>query len=499
MSQISLKRMIRVFVALMLLVSCATACAETARLSVQGFEAKTPKASGRKTDRPVIASFQEMYPGVKLTLSGKAAYPNTGELLRALGRKDWQGDVFTAESRRHDLAELFSSGYCLPLTDDPEAAALLSLMHPSIADAVRVDGQMVGLPVALSMNKQLYYLDRAWQAAGLTAEDVPTSYTDLLDFLDAWATRAQRNPIGVSVSGDFDADAVKPTTYTDWLLGILLRGYVDGCGAAGVPLNFDNPTLIALMERTKLTGARLYELREWEAVHEHGALFTVLSDAPQSLPRLVPTRLTDQDPMAVNASVTVACVRANSANPEMARRFIVHYVTWMREHTPDAYGMLEDYHNEGDLYTEDDHLAELSKALLFADATGPIHSANPHAMANVSAAITRFQSLLDGAEENLNENDRKRLPLSAKERQAVQESLEIVSSPAYVAKKRRDALDFTEEELARYQEMARYLTFTTNDGFDAEAGSVTKLLTRYASGGMTAEELVGKLNEQIKQ
>ena len=502
MKRIRIKRLPLVVLSLVLAACCAVAAADSVRLNVQGFAPRTDKKDGHRAERPVVVSFQEAYPDVRLSLKENVEYKTTKKLLQALEKKEYTADVFTMDSAQVDIQAILSSGYCLDLTDNPEIASLLALMHPSIAAAAQVDGRIYGVPTGVYANRQLYYLADGWKAAGLTDADVPTSYTGLLDFLEAWVLRQQTNPIAVYVTNDFDRESLRPTSYTTWLLKKLLRGYANQCAATGQPMDFSDPTLQTLLERTKTVGAQIYALHEWEiqsdSKYTSHTLFMELSNPYEPIRNIVPDRLTDEDPLIISAGVTIACVNANrSKNAEVAQNFLAHYTAWVHDHTPDAYGILENWNNKDDIYTRDDYYAECAKGLLFMDATGPIHSMNPHTVASISSIIRRYEDMLAGNVENLsNSYDRKAIPKTEEQRQKVREDIAFFKTQEFYDERYRAALDYTEGELASYQQMAANLVFMQGTIFETMSSNITNLLTRYAEDKLTLDELVKKLNEQ---
>lgn len=481
MSRINLKRIFLVAVALLLAACCATASAETVRLSVQGFAEKTMNLELRRVDRPVITAFSEANPNIKLNLSGKIPYRSTRTLLKELEEHKLTSDVFAVTTEYHDLVNVLSSGYCLDLTDHADIAALLSEMHPAIAAAAYRDGRIYGVPTEVSTRQNLFYDQDAWALAGYSGADVPTSFTALLDFLEGWIERIRVNPVeNVCVTNAFSKDSISGNSYTLWLLEILLRSYVYQCEVTGTTPSFDDPTLLPLLERVKNIGAELLAYDDFR--HAKASLFVYVSNAPQLIPRLIPTRLTENDPLFIPATVTLACVRADSKNPDMAQAFIAHYARWMHEHTTDAYGLLEHFHDENGTYTDDDHWAELGKALLFRDAVGPVHSLNVDAVTDIPRMIANYQKALE--EEK-----------SEERRAKIQSDLNILTSSEFKEVRSRYALDFTEDELSAYQLMAQYLFFVSPDLFDLSSKNVTNVCAQYANGALTGRELAQKLSE----
>lgn len=65
------------------------------------------------------------------------------------------------------------------------------------------------------------------EGGGLTQEDVPTSFTELLDFLEAWVERIIDEPEDdISVCNAFASEAYGEDSYISYLVDHLIQNYI---------------------------------------------------------------------------------------------------------------------------------------------------------------------------------------------------------------------------------------------------------------------------------
>ena len=98
----------------------------------------------------------------------------------------------------------------------------LSEMYEPIQRLLTHDGNIYGAPFHCYVGYYTYCPD-AWAEAGLTTEDVPTSFVEYLDFLEAWAERIRDNPEDdISVSNAFDSEQYGEHSYISYLVSRMI-------------------------------------------------------------------------------------------------------------------------------------------------------------------------------------------------------------------------------------------------------------------------------------
>ncbi len=218
------------------------------------------------------------------------------------------GDDFLAPKNAGLLADLSGSEIVRAWTDR---------LRPDIKRLVTTeDGKIVGL-AEFALPLPMYWRQDAWDAAGLTKEDVPGSYTELLDFLEKWTERIGKKPeknicvANMPYSGK--------NSYVRWLLDMLINSWEMQQYYAGEKLNFHTPEFIALLERTQDIGMRLDEAEPSEKKQSMLQLFENYSGGERynagrdyGLSHTVPFRITRDQPELMRGIADISVVPADS-------------------------------------------------------------------------------------------------------------------------------------------------------------------------------------------
>lgn len=230
-----------------------------------------------------------------------------------------QPDVFLWRLYNDDLHRAMDAGLTAELSESPAIAEAVSNMMPWVRDAVTDgEGRLMALPVSARPWPFTWYQD-AWDAAGLTVDDVPRSYEELLDFLDAWA----ENPApGVCASRLVRWNTGQEKyNYMYWLTELLLLSHEMQQRHAGEAVCFSTPEFIELAARARETGLALYEAEPRQSrrkgmpqlfqsdirVGEHAN-----NGLPYGLSHSVPLRLRRDQPTLTYLSMEAVCVRNGS-------------------------------------------------------------------------------------------------------------------------------------------------------------------------------------------
>lgn len=227
-------------------------------------------------------------------------------------------------SSSFDLKRMFSKGYCSPLSSSAVLTEKLSEMYEPIQRLLTHDDNIYGAPFHCYVGYYTYCPD-AWAEAGLTAEDVPTSFVEYLDFLEAWAEHIRDNPEDeISVSNAFDSEQYGEHSYISYLVDRLITNHIMQCNYAGEPLRFDTPLFRELLERCQSIGTDLY-LYEPEQKADL-ALFEDLYGM-RELKHLVPLRLTSDQPVLIKATLYTAFLNVRSQHQALATEYLEDCVT----------------------------------------------------------------------------------------------------------------------------------------------------------------------------
>ena len=238
--------------------------------------------------------------------------------------RGYSKDVQTILARPELLADLSVS---------EGVTSALSRMMPWIQQLVTdQEGAIRALPLSATVRCFSWRQD-AWDAAGLTAADVPQSYEELLNFLEAWCDRLEENPNQpVRVSSLLRwSTGTRKYDYCWWLTEMLLMCQVMQCRYAGMPVAFNTPEFIECAQRTIDVATRLYKSEPRGKRTENlpelffnslraGRVFNEGRD--YELSHAIPMRLSSDQPALIWGSVEMAVVPAASAQQEEALRFL---------------------------------------------------------------------------------------------------------------------------------------------------------------------------------
>ena len=241
------------------------------------------------------------------------------ELLRL----DNAPDLYSTCTDVVDFEKMKTAGVLADLSSSAVIRQTVDRMRPELQALVTdADGRILALPLSAYTNP-VYWRQEAFDAAGLT--DPPQSYIELLDFAEAWAERVQKNPEKeVCFTNTLYFGHNAGYNYTLWLLDFLLDAWEMQCYEAGVPVNFDTPEFIALLDRTKAVGKLLRKAEPsdkkrsqmmplfWNLHGSSGPEGWYNGGREEGLSHTVPFRITADQPALMRANTDLWMVRADS-------------------------------------------------------------------------------------------------------------------------------------------------------------------------------------------
>lgn len=139
------------------------------------------------------------------------------------------------------FAALRNKGYLAELSGSSDLLAAVSEMFPNLTKQVLVDGHLYALPVEVSTS--CWSIDTAvLEDVGLTAEDVPTTYLELLNLIDEWIT---------SYVEDYPEHALMdyPYSLSMQLFSQIMLAQIAECEADGRTLTFTDADFIATLNK----------------------------------------------------------------------------------------------------------------------------------------------------------------------------------------------------------------------------------------------------------
>jgi len=95
-------------------------------------------------------------------------------------------DVLFLSLNYMPVDRLLQKGYCADLSGDEALMDVARSMYPQFGEILMKDGKLYGLPVDASASTYSVNMD-AWEALGLTEDDLPKTLLDLMEFTANWA------------------------------------------------------------------------------------------------------------------------------------------------------------------------------------------------------------------------------------------------------------------------------------------------------------------------
>lgn len=330
----------------------STALADT--LYLEGTDTYSSACQQLKSDHPALI----------LETTPHNAYFSTTQLVGQLVSHEFKFDVFTMDSSTFDIQKLISKGYCCDLKNSQIITDMFKNMYEPIKNQVVQNENIFGVPDSVDI-RYMMYDEKAWAAAGLESEDVPTSFADFLDFLDRWVERIAIQPEDhISVCNSFDEALYNESSYTVFLTDKLIENHIMQCAYAGEPLRFDTPLFCELLNRCQSIGKALYEYEP----REKGEMQLFYDFyGMRTLNYLVPLRLTKDQPILIKANLHVHFLNAASVSKELAMEYLENVVTAIEPETA-AYlfhdiGPIENKSYQSNLQRRINHVLELQNAL----------------------------------------------------------------------------------------------------------------------------------------
>lgn len=305
---------------LALLTLTSTACGETLRLY----------------DISLSDDFKAAHPDVEIVTNygGEESFWYSGmELNNALLSGGFQWDAFEVYTKYIDLPTLYEKGYLLDLSGSEIIRDAVSRLHPDIAAMCMYDGHIFGVPTYIGYEGEYpkTVWPEKWEEAGYTQEDIPQTFGEYLDFIDAWLDRREDDPDQtLNVFAQFQPFTYDIHSYSGRLVDELLDSYIDQTLYAGKTLRFDDPDLIPLLEKAKTVGERIfiYEPTKTDDNSNYGLFGGAIHELEYSqlAEWQADLRIHEDQPTILRFFLDIAGVYAGTKNPELAISAVENYV-----------------------------------------------------------------------------------------------------------------------------------------------------------------------------
>lgn len=187
-----------------------------------------------------IYSFSDIRPDVSVKID---AHNEPPRIIEDLMTQSTQYDIYVVNSTDQSFDSVFHRGYMAELSDSEKIDKLFADMYPAIADQLRTNGVPVAVPLTATGSSTLGVYKSALEKAGMTMDDIPTNWLDLLDSLDELHARLAGT--GVSLFADWHfVNELRPS-----LLFGILEDYLTYMNQTDPAMGFNTDVLRSVLQK----------------------------------------------------------------------------------------------------------------------------------------------------------------------------------------------------------------------------------------------------------
>ncbi len=236
------------------------------------------------------------------------------EVLASL-RSDNPPDFFAVDG--YAFAEYRDAGFCAPFTPSKKMLDEIAAMPPVIRQLLEetvftADGRMYAYPEDVYMEPMMFWVPEAWKDSPFREMTPPSSYTELLDFLEVYLDTPHE---GFCFFYDISGSTNPPR---DWIYRLIESWLIQRLHHKQ-EVKYNDPEFISLLERTVELSRRLYKAEPNKKKQKGRQLFqnqctghTNNNLDTVTYASLIPWRITaDQEPL-VFTQLDLYCAREGS-------------------------------------------------------------------------------------------------------------------------------------------------------------------------------------------
>ncbi len=254
-------------------------------------------------------------------------------------------DIYAVSLSSGFFPNLRNKGYCVELSSSQKLLDFVSPMYPNLTKEFFRDGKLYGIPVACVPFANLSYHPTVLAELGLTEDDLPKTWLDMMDFIQRWDAE-----IGPDSDDEFALFENNFDIFS-MLFGYMLQDCMLQSEAKGESIRFGTPETIAVLKRLEELRPLLKRMSrnpdENFVFYGDGdslpwALFgSSLSLSPRNgtsnkgnfreIP--LPLTLAEGDPVVYDADITLYIINPNSKNQDLAMEFLEYAAEHMEADT----------------------------------------------------------------------------------------------------------------------------------------------------------------------
>ena len=184
-------------------------------------------------------AYVAQYPQSPVTCSDKY-YDTLEQFTAAMVSGSNAVDVLRINSDYAPLSRLIDKGYAMDLSAYPAITEIANRMDPKLVSLCTRDGKLYGLPIDVS-GYAIGYNKDAWEQLGLTEDDLPATFDELLDFVANWQADYGEDHTDMMLTDNGQS--------RDALVTWLMDAYVAEQTRAGQMIAFDTDLFRGLMQK----------------------------------------------------------------------------------------------------------------------------------------------------------------------------------------------------------------------------------------------------------
>lgn len=382
-------------------------------------------------------------------------------------------DVYSLSMSSGIFTALRDKGYCLDLSRNEALTAAVGAMYPHLTEQLYRDGKLCAVPASISANVDFSYYPYVLEAMGLTEDDLPTTWLEMMDFIERWY-------YDLAPEWEDDFKLIEYGSYFSYesMVSNLFSAQMLSCLGKGEMLSINHPDFLACLKRLEeirpllddmfggddmIGGVSVFygggdEYRPTYLFAGYGSVLENASwsdsdDAWRNEPLML--GLGEENEGYIGAYMSVYFINPRSENQDLAVAFLEYALENMEDESrimlcPDANEAVEWAYYETNMKEAKASLEQARKAM---------EEAEPEEQADM-------QMWLENAEDYMQ----------------------------YVEARR---WAYSTEAIAEYREIADRMVLYNMDWASGDTTNIQTTMSRYIDGNMTAEQFVKEFDRII--
>lgn len=264
------------------------------------------------------------------------------DIITAMMSRSTDTDVYSLSVDSADYSALFERGFLKELTGSEIISGFVKSMYPNLTDMLMRDGEVLALPTYIDSNC-LSYNPKAFEAAGLTEQDVPKTWMEYLTLLKRMPELIDEDMNVTIMEPYYTVEDARRQLFSSLFNNYLL--YISN--GDRVDMGFDTPILrdlLAAFEEIDFTEFGLLENYEEENMrvieygdqnkaifYSYGSVSPYTQRGDSNIP--MPLSIADGEMPLIETYMNVVFVNPFSQNPELAIELLELLVTNLDEFT----------------------------------------------------------------------------------------------------------------------------------------------------------------------